>query len=54
MLDAASSRSFHERINDVSNRKSMLRDLAQQIKEQAFPHFIPESEELLALPVVIR
>lgn len=53
-LQAASSRTFREDINDLSVRKSMLENIAHQISEMEFPYFIPQSKELLALPVVIR
>jgi hypothetical protein len=53
-LNASNSSSFSEDINDASVRKSMLENLARDIRELNVPYFIPKSEELLALPVVVR
>jgi hypothetical protein len=54
-LTAANATSFsQEVINDATVRKSMLENLAREIRELKIPYFIPESEELLALPVVIQ
>jgi hypothetical protein len=53
-VDAANSTSFQEDINDATIRKSMLENLAREIAELNIPYFIPKSEELLALPVVIE
>jgi hypothetical protein len=53
-IEAANSSSFREEINDATVRKSMLENLAADINELNIPYFIPKSEELLALPVVIE
>jgi hypothetical protein len=53
-IDAANSSSFNEEINDATVRKSMLENLGREIHELNIPYFIPKSEELLALPVVIE
>lgn len=53
-IEAQSSRSFREGINDASIRKSMLQNLAFNIFDLNFPYFIPQSEQLIALPVVIQ
>jgi WD40 repeat protein len=53
-VDATNSTSFREEINDATVRKSMLENLAREIAELNIPYFIPNSEELLALPVVIE
>ncbi|MEJ7593670.1 MAG: hypothetical protein WKF77_19195 [Planctomycetaceae bacterium] len=52
-LDAMSSRTFHEQITDETVRNSMLETLGWQVSDLNFPYFIPQSPELLALPVVI-
>jgi hypothetical protein len=53
-LNASNSTSFREEINDATVRKSMLENLSRDIAELNVPYFIPKSEELLALPVVIQ
>ncbi|QDU30299.1 hypothetical protein ETAA8_54190 [Anatilimnocola aggregata] len=54
-IKGTSSRSFsNTEINDESVRKSMIDRITSGIGELDFPYFIPESKELLALPIVIR
>ena len=53
-IQATSSRSFREEINDASVRKSMLENVTHRIAELNFPYFIPKSPELLALPAVVE
>jgi len=53
-ISASSSRSFQEDINDANIRKSMLDSLSYRIGELNIPYFIPKSDELYALPVVVE
>jgi hypothetical protein len=53
-VKAANSTSFYNDVNDTTVRQSMLDNLAREIAELSIPYFIPKSEELLALPVVIE
>ena len=53
-LNVESSRSFQEDINDATIRKSMLERLAFEVYELNFPYFIPASDELIALPIVLQ
>jgi len=53
-LSALSSRSYDGDINDATVRKSMLESLGRQISLLSFPYYIPESEDLPALPLVIE
>jgi hypothetical protein len=52
-LRAASSRSFDEEINDATVRKSMIQNLTRVLNKLKIPYFIPKSDEVLALPVVL-
>ena len=53
-LSASSSRSFDDLINDTTVRNSMIENLSRQLEDLTFPYFIPESKELLALPVILQ
>lgn len=53
-LKITSSRSFNDEINDTTVRKSMLDRAAMEIRRLNFPYFIPESEEMIALPIVVQ
>jgi hypothetical protein len=53
-LKVTSSRSFNDEINDTNVRKSMLDRAAGEIRQLNFPYFIPESEDLIALPIVVQ
>ncbi len=53
-LNASNATSFREEINDATVRKSMLENLASNINGLNIPYFIPKSEDLLALPVVLK
>lgn len=52
-LNAGSSRSFTEDINDVTIRKSMLENLGRQLDDLTMPYFLPKDKGTLALPAVI-
>jgi hypothetical protein len=52
-LNAGSSRSFTEDINDVTIRKSMLENLGRQLDDLTMPYFLPKNKGTLALPAVI-
>jgi len=52
-LNAGSSRSFSEDINDVTIRKSMLENLGRQLDHLNLPYFLPKNKGTLALPAVI-
>ena len=53
-LQAMSARTFHEEINDATVRKSMLENLSRQLGALDLPYYVPVSEKLLALPVVVE
>ena len=53
-LNAQSSRSFSEEINDVTVRKSMLDGLANQLNTTDMPYFIPKSKDVVSLPAVVE
>jgi hypothetical protein len=53
-LQALSAHTFHEEVNDVTVRKSMLENLSRQLAALDLPYYVPVSEKLLALPVVIE
>lgn len=53
-MKVTSSRSFNDEINDTTVRKSMLDRAASEIRELNFPYFIPESEEMVALPILVQ
>lgn len=53
-LRATSSRSFDDVINDTTVRNSMIENLSHQLQDLNFPYFIPQSEEFLALPVILE
>jgi hypothetical protein len=53
VLQAMSSRSFNEEITQQAVRDSMLGFLQAELNDLEFPYFIPKSNDLLALPVVI-
>ncbi|HYH69221.1 MAG TPA: hypothetical protein VD866_31295 [Urbifossiella sp.] len=52
-LNAGSSRSFSDEINDVTIRKSMLENLGRQLDHLNLPYFLPKNKATLALPAVI-
>ena len=53
-MKVTSSSSFNEEITDATIRKSMLDRAAMEIRRLNFPYFIPESEEMVALPIVVQ
>jgi hypothetical protein len=53
-IEASSSRSFREEINDATVRKSMIENVTRRINDLRFPYFVPESKEHVALPIVIQ
>jgi ribosomal protein S27E len=53
-IEATSSSSFREEINDASVRNSMVENLTRRINNLRFPYFVPESKDHLALPIVIQ
>lgn len=53
-LTAASGRSFTEEISDLTIRQSMLEEIRRQLSGLDIPWFIPDSPDLVALPVVIE
>ena len=53
-LAASSSRSFDGDITDATVRKSMIDNLTRQLNDMDIPYFIPKSEDVIALPVVIQ
>jgi hypothetical protein len=53
-INATSSRSFQEQINDAAIRKSMLDGLSMRLSGINPPYFIPKDEKKLALPVVMQ
>jgi hypothetical protein len=53
-LSASSDSSYRGEINDSTVRDSMIENLANRLDDLNFPYFIPESEDLLALPVILQ
>lgn len=53
-MKVTSSSSFNEEINDATIRKSMLDRAAHAIRKLNFPYYIPESEEMVALPILVQ
>ncbi|MCA9065590.1 MAG: hypothetical protein KDA96_21125, partial [Planctomycetaceae bacterium] len=53
VLQAISSRSFREDITEATVRDSMLSSLQAELNDLDFPYYIPKSDQLLALPIVI-
>lgn len=53
-LTAASSRSFREEITDQTIRKSMLDQLGNQVGDTDLPYFVPKSQDVITLPVVVE
>ena len=52
-LNATSSRSFSEEINDATVRKSMLEGMGARFDGVDLPYFLPKDKGTIALPVVI-
>jgi len=53
-LSASSDSSYDGEINEMTVRDSMIENLANRMDDLNFPYFIPKSENLLALPVVLQ
>lgn len=53
-ITSRSDRSFREDINDATIRQSMLEHLTRSINRLNIPYFIPKSDDMIALPVVIE
>ena len=53
-LSAFSSRSFDDVVNDTTVHNSMIENLSRQLDDLTSPYFIPESKDLLALPVILQ
>lgn len=53
-LSAGSDSSYRGEVNDMTVRDSMVENLGNRMDELNFPYFIPESEDMLALPVILE
>ncbi len=53
-LSAGSDSSYRAEVNETTVRDSMVENLANRLDDLNFPYFIPESEDLLALPVILQ
>ena len=53
-IRSQSSRLFTEAITDENIRKSMLRSMIFSIADLDFPYYLPESDEFVGLPIVVR
>ena len=53
-LSAGSDSSYDGDINELVVRDSMVENLANRMDDLNFPYFIPKSDDLLALPVVLQ
>lgn len=53
-LSAGSDSSYRGEVNDMTVRDSMVENLGNRMDDLNFPYFIPESEDMLALPVILE
>ncbi len=53
-LSAGSDSSYRGEVNDMTVRDTMVENLGNRMDELNFPYFIPESEDMLALPVILE